>query len=123
METEADQKVVQCIFSKLQWEIGEERIEDDLARVTVRITAAPYDEMVLAYQTHVEENLESYRANYQDLGEEEYQKAILEDRLDFYRSYGNTVTTTIEMDLVYQEEHWVVSHCEGFSDALLGVQP
>ena len=104
------------MFSKLQWEIGEQFVEEDLARVHVKITAAPYHEMVQAYETHVKENLESYRAQYSDMDDETYQAAILEDRVDFYKAYTKRITTEVDMDLVCQEGQWIISHCEGLSE-------
>ena len=64
--------------------------------------------------------MESYRTKYGDMDDETYQAAILEDRLAFYQAYTETVTTEVDMDLVYQEDRWIISHCEGLSDALLG---
>ena len=95
------------------------RIRDG-SRVHLKITAVPYRKMVQAYETHVKENLESYRAKYSDMDDGTYQAAILEDRLAFYQAYTETVTTEVDMDLVYQEDRWIISHCEGLSNALLG---
>ena len=118
--SEKEKILVSAVFSKLQWEIGEQFVEEDLARVHVKITAAPYHEMVQAYETHVKENLESYRAQYSDMDDETYQAAILEDRVDFYKAYTKRITTEVDMDLVCQEGQWIISHCEGLSEAILG---
>lgn len=112
--------MVSAVFAKLQWEVSAQSIEEDLARVHLKITAVPYRKMVQAYETHVKENLESYRAKYSDMDDGTYQAAILEDRLAFYQAYTETVTTEVDMDLVYQEDRWIISHCEGLSNALLG---
>jgi len=120
LDSETDKELVSAVFAKLQWEAGAQSIEEDLARVHLKITAAPYRKMVQAYETHVKENLESYRTKYGDMDDETYQAAILEDRLAFYQAYTETVTTEVDMDLVYQEDRWIISHCEGLSDALLG---
>ena len=120
LDSETDKKLVSAVFAKLQWEVGAQSIEEDLARVHLKITAVPYRKMVQAYETHVKENLESYRAKYSDMDDGTYQAAILEDRLAFYQAYTETVTTEVDMDLVYQEDRWIISHCEGLSNALLG---
>lgn len=120
LDSETDKKLVSAVFAKLQWEVGAQSIEEDLARIHLKITAVPYRKMVQAYETHVKENLESYRAKYSDMDDGTYQAAILEDRLAFYQAYTETVTTEVDMDLVYQEDRWIISHCEGLSNALLG---
>ncbi|MFQ7281350.1 MAG: hypothetical protein ACLRP7_03560, partial [Christensenellales bacterium] len=93
LDSETDKKLVSAVFAKLQWEVGAQSIEEDLARVHLKITAVPYRKMVQAYETHVKENLESYRAKYSDMDDGTYQAAILEDRLAFYQAYTETVTT------------------------------
>ena len=113
LDSETDKKLVSAVFAKLQWEVSAQSIEEDLARVHLKITAVPYRKMVQA-------NLESYRAKYSDMDDGTYQAAVLEDRLAFYQAYTETVTTEVDMDLVYQEDRWIISHCEGLSNALLG---
>lgn len=57
LDSETDKKLVSAVFAKLQWEVSAQSIEEDLARVHLKITAVPYRKMVQAYETHVKENL------------------------------------------------------------------
>lgn len=118
--SQTEEAVISAVFAKLQWEIGAQSVEEDLARVHLKITAVPYRKMVQAYETQVRENLDHYQAQYGSMDEETYRAAILEDRLAFYDAYPERITTEVDMDLVYQEGRWIISHCQGLSDALLG---
>ena len=45
LDSETDKKLVSAVFAKLQWEVGAQSIEEDLARVHLKITAVPYRKM------------------------------------------------------------------------------
>ena len=40
LDSETDKKLVSAVFAKLQWEVGAQSIEEDLARVHLKITMA-----------------------------------------------------------------------------------